>query len=152
MGQNRQTGMVKPPENVLRTIIQGEDVQSAKLTVEWAEQLGRDLKNNGLKTSQIRNVFGEVRRIEMRWPADESDARDAQAARSAERDLLLLKPKLRYQAKREQERKASASGVDDLAQVLIRSIDLVDGDRNRFQKFVDFFEAILAYHKAEGGK
>lgn len=152
MGQNRQTGMVKPPEDVLRTIIQGEDVQSAKLTVQWAEQLGRALKENGLKTSQIRNVFGEVRRIEMRWPADKSDARDAKAAQSAERDLLLLKPKLRYQAKREQERKASASGVDDLAQVLIRSIDLVDGDRNRFQKFVDFFEAILAYHKAEGGK
>lgn len=150
MGYKRQGEVSKPSKEVLQKIVQGDEVLSARLTVEWAEKLGRDLKNNGLKTSQIRNVFGEVRRIEMRWPVEANSPRDVQDARTAERDLLLLKPKLRYQAKREQERRSS--GIDDLAQVLIDSIDLVDGNREHFQRFVDFFEAILAYHKAEGGK
>ncbi|MEW6578008.1 MAG: type III-A CRISPR-associated protein Csm2 [Chloroflexota bacterium] len=28
----------------------------------------------------------------------------------------------------------------------------MQGDRQNFQRFVDFFEAILAYHRSAGGK
>ncbi len=60
------------------------------------------------------------------------------------RELILLKPKLRYQTARKNE-------LEDLALLLIRAIDQVE-NREQFQRFADFFEAILAYHKAAGGK
>lgn len=124
----------------LRTIIRDGD---GKATVERAEALGEDLARQ-LTTSQIRNIFGTVRRIEMNWP----ESADVEQARRAYRDLVLLKPKMAYQAKRERGR-----GVEVLTRILIDAIDLVEeGNRTHFQHFVDFFEAILAYHKAHGGK
>jgi CRISPR-associated protein Csm2 len=55
-----------------------------------------------------------------------------------------------YQAKRER-----GKGVQTLTDVLAEAIDLIDIDqeeaREQFQHFVDFFEAVLAYHKAHGG-
>ena len=61
------------------------------------------------------------------------------------RQLLLLQPKLEYQARRQSE-------VTELKDVLITAIRLVDGKRERFAHLVEFFEAILAYHVAAGGK
>jgi CRISPR-associated protein Csm2 len=127
-------------ERELKAIIQDGD---GKKTVERAEALGEDLARQ-LTTSQIRNIFGTVRRIEMNWPEDAG----AEQARRAYRDLVLLKPKMAYQAERERGR-----GVKVLTGVLTDAIDLVEeGNRTHFQHFVDFFEAILAYHKAHGGK
>ncbi|HID07343.1 MAG TPA: type III-A CRISPR-associated protein Csm2 [Armatimonadetes bacterium] len=128
----------KMNQNLPRIIIEG----NAKTTVEQAEALGKELARQ-LSTSQIRNIFGTVRRIEMNWPEHAS----AEQARQAHRELLLLKPKMAYQAKRERGR-----GVKQLTDVLTQAIDLVSNDRTRFRNFVDFFEAILAYHKAHGGK
>ncbi len=125
----------------LRKIIVDGDAEEL---VRQAEALGEQLVKP-LTTSQIRNIFGTVRRIEMNWPENASE----EQARKAHRDLLLLKPKLAYQAKREGERKGR--GVEMLRQVLDPAIGLVEGKRGRFQNFVDFFEAILAYHKAYGG-
>jgi CRISPR-associated protein Csm2 len=126
----------------LRAIIVEGDAQA---TVEQAEALGRDLARQ-LSTNQIRNIFGTVRRIEMTWPEEPKDEAERRQAQQAKRDLLLLKPKMAYQAKRERGR-----GVKTLTDVLADAIDLVEGDRQRFQYFVDFFEATLAYHKAHGG-
>jgi CRISPR-associated protein Csm2 len=61
------------------------------------------------------------------------------------RRLLLLQPKLEYQARRQKE-------VKGLKDVLILAIEQVKGNRERFVRFVEFFEAILAYHVAAGGK
>jgi CRISPR/Cas system CSM-associated protein Csm2 small subunit len=36
--------------------------------------------------------------------------------------------------------------------VLSHAIDAVDSDASKFSRFADLFEAILAYHKAAGGK
>ena len=68
------------------------------------------------------------------------------------RKLILLKPKMAYRARRERGR-----GVEELTNVLDPAIDLVMGgadlktQQERFHRFVEFFEAILAYHKAAGG-
>ena len=118
----------------------------AKLLVTQADALGQQLARGRLSTSQIRNIFGTVRRIEMNWPEQPQTEAERERARKAQRELLLLKPKMAYQAKRERGR-----GVQELTEVLSAAIDEVDGDRARFQNFVDFFEAILAYHKAHGG-
>ena len=118
----------------------------AKTLVAQAETLGRQLAKERLSTSQIRNIFGSVRRIEMNWPEHPQSDADHERVRKAQRELLLLKPKMAYQAKRERGR-----GVKELTDVLSEAIDLVDGERKNFQNFVDFCEATLAYHKAAGG-
>ena len=129
--------------NLKAIIVEGD----AERTVQVAEKLGQDLaKKHKLSTSQIRNIFGTVRRIEMTWPEQPEGDEEKQQAAQAQRELLLLKPKMAYQAKRERGR-----GVQTLVQVLSEAIDLVESDRQRFQHFVDFFEAVLAYHKAHGG-
>lgn len=115
----------------LEQIIAGD----ARKLVEVAERLGQDFAN-GLSTSQIRNVFGEVKRLQMEGQFDQ------QAARK----LVLLKPKLAYQAGRHHGK------VKDFANVLSKAIDRVGSDAQRFEHFVDFFEAILAYHRAHGGR
>lgn len=146
MGRNIPANQYsRPSTQVIQKIIQGSDVESARLTVEEARKFGEWLQDQGLKTSQIRNIFGTVRRIEMQWPVDESSPEAKDAAGAARRELVLLKPKLRYQVARKKELK-------NLADVLIEAIDLVNDDRQKFQRFIDFFEAILAYHKAAGGK
>jgi len=115
-----------------------------KLAVDYAEKFGSYLatceKKHRLTTSQIRNVFGEVRRIQMK----SNESWD-----SVEQSVLLLKPKLAYAAKR-----AEAKGASALEKVLSAGLDEVfNGSNNdekmqRFQRFADFFEAVLAYHKA----
>lgn len=125
-----------------RKIIAEGDVD---LLVNTAQQIGEAVARQ-LTTSQIRNIFGEVRRIEMYWRADQP-ADDE----TAYRQVVLLQPKLAYQAKRERGR-----GVEELQGVLSPCIDVIRKARKEerrlfFQRFVDFFEAILAYHKAAGG-
>jgi CRISPR-associated protein Csm2 len=120
--------------------------------VKWAEKLGYILKALQLSTSQIRNIFGTVRQIEMDWErptADNKEAREAKAKQAARR-LSLLRPKLAYQAGRQQGK--GKEGVQALTAILTPAIALVGEDRACFEHFVDFFEAILAYHTAAGGQ
>jgi len=118
-----------------------QDPTGQKL-VEFAERTAQRLVREGLTRSQIRNIFTEVRKIEALW---ETKAEDAL------RRLVMLKPKLDYQAARQRQ-------VKGLKQVLVEAIDAVveasdPAERNRrFQRFVDLFEAILAYHRAKGGR
>ena len=121
-------------DDQIRTIITQDE---PKLLVGQAEEIGRALSGS-LTKSQIRNIFGTVRQIQMNWTGE------AQKAASY-RQLLMLKPKINYQAARTRE-------VKPLADVLDKAIDYVEDNQVRFGRFVDFFEAILAYHTAEGGK
>ncbi len=139
-----------PSPQDLQAIIQHGD---AEKLVEVAERVGSALarppdSRDQLTSSQIRNIFGAVREIEMSWPRSRQlSPADQEQARRCHRELLLLRPKLAYQARR-----ASGRGVENLRGVLDPAIKLVAGDRERFQNFVDLFEAILAYHRAYGGQ
>ncbi len=117
------------------------DKNAAGTLVSYADRLGKQLKEEDLKASQIRAVFDEVRQIEALWLQDEEKALYR---------VHLLKPKLAYRAAREKK------GVPALKEVLTLAIDLVVEKRElakeRFRRFTEFFEAIIAYHKAHGGK
>lgn len=123
----------------LTPIIVGDD---AKALVSRAEELGKELAADGLSKSQIRNIFGEVRRIEADWQQD-----DAYSANKNLRRLLLLMPRMAYQRKRE---KTTAPLMDTLttAVELVADTDKPAEQHMRFRHFVEFFEAILAYHTA----
>ncbi len=115
------------PTADIKRAIEGD----AEKLVATAQMVGYHLKGRGLTTSQIRNIFGEVKRME--------------ASGYDRNRLILLKPRLAYAAGRHR------GAVEDLRDVLVAAIDAVD-DAARFKNFVNFFEAILAYHREAGGK
>ncbi|MEA3408141.1 MAG: type III-A CRISPR-associated protein Csm2 [Chloroflexota bacterium] len=120
-------------ENLSRIIT---DPKAAELLVKEAERIGKALAKP-LSTSQVRAIFGEVRTIQGQWQI---------APGEAQRQLILLKPKLAYRAQKE------GRAVENLKDILSPAIDLVQNEEGNFRRFVEFFEAILAYHKAYGGR
>ncbi len=141
----------RPSHEDLRTII--TDPNGAEKLVEWASRLGKSLKEMGLTTSQIRALFGEVRQIQAEWSIN---------PQRAFRRLVLLRPKMAYRARKER-----GKAVEELVAVLDPALDHVikapprrkdqppgtgNNQDDNFQRFVEFFEAILAYHKAYGGQ
>ena len=120
------------------------DGGSAELMVSIADNLGRELKEVGLTTSQIRSLFGEVRQSQAIWSIKGQENR-------AMRRFILLKPKMAYRVRRER-----GQGVRTLVEALLPAMDAVitgtpEKQKERFDRFVEFFEAILAYHKSYGG-
>lgn len=110
--------------------------------VKFAELVADILVKNNLRNTQIRNVFTEVRKISALHGQDPS---------AAIRRLQMLKPKLAYQSVRQ-------PPVTKLKDVLSDAIDQVvkiqdpEAQEKAFDKFLELFEAILAYHRAKGGK
>ncbi len=125
------------------------DESGAEL-VNFARATAQRLVKDRLTRSQIRNIFTEVRRIEAMWAGGE-EPEEIQSRKEALRRLNMLKAKLSYAS-------ARARQVNHLEKVLTEAIDEVgkapsnDVKNERFQRFVDLFEAILAYHRAEGGR
>jgi len=96
-------------------------------------------------TSQIRNIFGPVRRIALEWPQSLESDKDQEAAEKAYRQVVLLRPKLRYLAARDNKLRELADILDAGIREIQEGSDLAE-KKERFGRFVDFFEAILAYH------
>ena len=124
----------KVTDQDLDIIMKNDAVESAKKTVEIGEKVGT--ASAKVSSSQIRVVFSKVRLIESKWALDDNSGLQ-------HRELILLVSRLKYQAVRDNK-------LNDLVELLARAINRVN-DRQTFQRFVDFFEAILAYHKV-GGK
>jgi len=106
-----------------------------------------------VSTSQIRNVFGPVRRIALEWPENVQSDEEGKRAERAYRQVVLLRPKLQYLAARDKKLTDLANLLEGCIVEIQKGQDLAER-RLRFGRFVDFFEAILAYHteKARRGK
>jgi len=118
-----------------------------RLAIEFAEKFGQALAEKKLSTAQIRNVFGEVRRIEMKMRESWDEA--------VETSVLLLRPKLAYSAKRASQKAPIAQELEAVLSAGLKEVSAGKDENDkqrRFQRFADFFEAVLAYHKAYGGK
>lgn len=120
-------------------------------TVEFADEFGNFLANgvgkfqSGMTTSQIRNIFGELRRIQMNGYKDKEKT-----------SFMLLKPKLAYVVKRNNAKNTHplykffelfSVGFD----VITKAENEQDGER-KFENLMQLMEAVLAYHKFHGGK
>ena len=121
-----------------------------KEAILFAEKFGSWLAVSKLTTTQIRNIYGEIKRIQMR---DVNDFKDA--------DALLLKPKLAYA--RARGTGSAKEALSSLAEIMNAGIDAIFDDTNetnfntevkfaRFENFAQFFEAVIAYHRANDGK
>lgn len=90
---------------------------------------------NAISTSQIRIAYGEVSRLKMQFD---------------ETAMMMLRPKIAYAAARD-----GGPVYKDLQKVISMGIDSVSASENKkksFANLANLFEAILAYHKAYGGK
>jgi CRISPR-associated protein Csm2 len=107
---------------------------------------GRDAVTN----SQIRNVFGELKRIQMQLIG-----RETERWSEVKSSFHLIRPKIAYTSGRVLA-KNKKSRIREFSTLLDKAVLAVKGDEHnapqRFMRFVDFFEAILAYHKSFGGK
>lgn len=118
--------------------------------IEFAEEFGKELNNGKLTTTQIRNFFGEVVKLRGSLSQDKFPA-------STERSFLMLKPKLAYAVKRHGNERTSP-GIMDFQNVIQPAISAVlngNTEKEKYERFInfaDFFEAIIAYHRANGGK
>lgn len=97
--------------------------------------------DESVTTSQIRQVFSKLKTIEAKGM--ETDRQRT--------EFIMLKPYLAYASGRQK-----ITGLDRLKERLTWAIDAVLEDpateKQRFYNFCKFFEAILAYHRAFGGK
>lgn len=123
------------------TIITG-DPTGVEL-VNFARQTAQTLVRNNLTRAQIRGIFTEVRKIETLWEGPKQA--------DAIRRLNMLKPKLDYQTARSESVKVLRDVLSAAIDEVNQASDNTERD-NRFHRFMDLFEAILAYHRAEGGK
>ncbi|MFW5983265.1 MAG: type III-A CRISPR-associated protein Csm2 [bacterium] len=108
--------------------------------VDFASELGSFVNKQGLSTSQIRNVFGELKRIQMKGFKNEKTA------------FILLKPKMAYA-----NTKNDKGGLKELGKIFDKAYSLIDTQQEengekQFNNLVNFMEAVLAYHRHYGGK
>jgi CRISPR-associated protein Csm2 len=105
--------------------------------ITYADDFGKYLKK--LSSTQIRNFYGEVKRIQMKGLDKETVA------------FHLLKPKLAYAAKRD-----GSDEARNFNKVITKAHSHVEVgkeiSKDQFKNFCNFIEAILAYHKSYGGK
>jgi CRISPR-associated protein Csm2 len=111
--------------------------------VSFADHFGKFLKA-GMTTSQIRNVFGELRRIQMNGFTGKERT-----------SFLLLKPKLAYTVKRfKAKERDPLFKFYDLFSIGFEAVNSTGEDRraDAFENFMQLMEAVLAYHRFHGGK
>ncbi len=90
-----------------------------------------------MSTSQIRKFFGEIKRIQADFE-------------NCKQEIVLLDPKIAYSVGRA--RKEGHSKIEDFYEVISPLLADIKEDKKRFKHFVNIVEAIVAYHKSEGGK
>lgn len=131
---SRGGGDAAPPAiNYDAIILRGDPDELVKSARAVGERIPQ------VSSSQIRGIFATVRQIQLTWDTEPN---------RAYRQAVLLKPRIAYANARKNE-------LGFLSDVLIQAIERINGDdsqrRERFMQFVDFFEAIVAYHRALGG-
>lgn len=98
--------------------------------VDFAEKMGTFMGKNGLTTSQIRNFYGEIKRIQS------GTFEKNQAA------FYLLRPKLAYARGRFPDQ----AGLELFKNIVDAACPLVK-DNATFNNFCNLIEAVLAYHR-----
>jgi len=131
----------KVSESVALTV-KPDDISDYKNLVAKAEALGKRLSAAKVKRSQFRPVFTHLKKIRTAFSCLES-ATDS-IPDSILKEILLLKPKTAYVAGR----------YENLKEFYDVVVGVVNGMRNKedFDRFYDFVEAVWAYHRFHDGK
>lgn len=108
---------------------------------------------NAVTTSQLRNIFEAVKHIQIKFDMDPDNFDVVRP------DILLLRPKIAYQAARVSSKNAK-SNINGFCLFAKKAIDaIMDSSKkdenimyNRYKRFSQIMEGIIAYHKVYGGK
>lgn len=108
--------------------------ESVRKVDKTGERIGKQFAANDVSTSQLRKIFGEIKRAENEFRFEDD-------IEQATQTLLLIKPHLAYAAARHEEMRSVKEEVS-------RFMDLVVGDSSRedMELFFRIMEAIVAYH------
>lgn len=123
--------LVENKDNILIQIL---DDESGTVLIEQAENLGKYLAKK-MSTSQIRSLFFEAKGINF-------------TSKDGIYRINLLRAKLAYTAGRF---KKQVNEIDNFRKILDTMLKSINSEE-RFKRFIDFFEAVVAYHRAHGGK
>jgi CRISPR-associated protein Csm2 len=102
--------------------------------------------SNAMTTSQLRNIFGEIKRIQAQLDASVEEKNEDW--RNA---FTMLRPKLAYSTARVLSQKRD-NRIKAFRTVVEKAHGHVGGDVENFRRFSQFVEGIIAYHKVYGGK
>lgn len=98
----------------------------------------------GISMTQIRGIFGHVRRLDAKRQTSDKDKIQDQVL-----NLNLLMPRIHYRIKRfldnPGKRLENPDAVSKLSKELIDAIKIVGEDIEKFERFVEAFETIIAY-------
>ena len=118
-----------------------------KSMITFADRAGKYMApmyrkdGQAMSKSQIRNVFGEMKRIQLKW--DESQEIIANECVSS---FMLLKPKVAYA-----EGRNKTLGLSLFKKIFDEGWKYVNENKKNYDNFCALLEAILAYHKSHGG-
>lgn len=102
--------------------------------VAFAEEAGKYMAQNKLTTSQIRNIYGEIKRIQMGEFEKEKTS------------FFLLKPKIAYAVSRQDN-----AGIKFFQNFFNEAFAAIENGTH-FEHFCELMEAMLAYHKSNNGR
>ncbi len=109
-----------------------------KKSIDYCAKFGEYLVSERTTTSQLRNFFEELRRIQ-----NTGEFKDDEIPTS----VLMLKPRLAYAAKR-----SNSNGMRVLYNIFDKKVFSHLDTPDNFDRFVHLMEAIIAYHKFNGAK
>ncbi|MGB9840565.1 type III-A CRISPR-associated protein Csm2 [Thermovenabulum sp.] len=114
--------------------INKEKDKKGDIFIQCAEKFGEILKN--VSYSKIRRVYNEAKSISREKFSDETVYK-----------LKVLKSLIAYTEGRFPELKKVG-----FYEVFSRAINEAEKNENNYSRFFDFFQAVIAYHRAKGGR
>lgn len=126
--------------------------------VKFGEDLGKYFSHRkyGITTSQLRNAYGAIGQIKLKWEQEKMKKKEEQDYSKLESELVLLKPKIAYDVGRViRDEKDREEAYRYFKEILDKSIDGVKASSQKdiaFKNFFELTEAIVAYHKYYGGR
>lgn len=146
--QKKQSQSQKNPS--LPSILSNDDIEKIlklgenndnnciKILLEKADELAEKFKQ--IPSSKLRDFYDYVVQIDESLDGNEENNENWYLK------LMLLKPKMTYQASKESDRKKQPA-LKLLESEFSKILDKIDNDVSKFKNFKTFFEAVVAYHK-----
>lgn len=116
--------------------INKEKDKKGDVFIMCAENLGEILKNEKVTFSKIRKVYNEAKRISREKFCEDTIYK-----------LRILKTIIAYTEGRFDELKRVK-----FYEVFSRAINEAEKNEDNYKRFFDFFQAVVAYHRAKGGR
>ena len=101
--------------------------------IKKADELAKKFEH--IPASKLRDFYDYVVQIE------ESDSNEWYLK------LMLLKPKMTYQASKETDKRNKKPALEMLEKEFSKMLNKINNDKTKFKNFKTFFEAVVAYHK-----